>query len=64
MAGRMTEFADLVRSLGMKFGLWMEPERALPTSKAAKEHPEFYLEGDAEPEFLFLNLPRTAQESG
>lgn len=56
MAGRMAEFANLVRSLGMKFGLWMEPERALPTSKAVKKHPEFYLEGDAEPEFLFLNF--------
>ncbi len=56
MAGRMGEFADFVRSTGMKFGLWMEPERALPGAKAVKEHPEFYLEGDAEPEFLFLNF--------
>ena len=56
MAGRMKELADFVRSKGMKFGLWLEPERALPQSKAAKEHPEFYLAGDAEPEFLFLNF--------
>ena len=43
MAGRMAEFADLVRANGMKFGLWFEIERASLTSKAYAVHPEFYL---------------------
>ena len=56
MRGRMKELADLVRARGMRFGLWLEPERALPTAKAVSEHPEFYIKGDAEPEFLFLDF--------
>lgn len=43
MKGRMKEFADAVRSKGLKFGLWFEIERAGLTSKAFKEHPEYYL---------------------
>lgn len=43
MAGRMGEFADLVRASGMKFGLWFEIERADPASKAYKAHPEYYI---------------------
>lgn len=58
MCGRMKELADLVRDQGMRFGLWLEPQRAMPTSKAVVEHPEFYIPGDAEPEFFFLNFAR------
>ncbi len=43
MAGRMAEFADTVRSYGLKFGLWFEIERASLQSKAVKEHPEYYI---------------------
>lgn len=43
MAGRMGEFADLVRARGMKFGLWFEIERADPQSRAYKAHPEYYI---------------------
>lgn len=56
MCGRMKELSDLVRDKGMKFGLWVEPERAVPTAKAVARHPDFYLNGDAEPEFLFLDF--------
>ena len=41
--GRMKEFADYVRSLGMKFGFWLEPERAGADALATKEHPDFYI---------------------
>lgn len=43
--GRLGELSRHVRQKGMTFGLWFEPERASPKSKAVKEHPEFYLEG-------------------
>ncbi len=47
MAGRMGEFADKVRSCGLKFGLWFEIERATLSSKAYSSHPEHYItEGD------------------
>lgn len=63
MCGRMKKFSDLVRELGMRFGLWLEPERAVPTAKSVAEHPDFYLKGDAEPEFLFLDFAnREARE--
>ena len=40
--GRMRELADLVRKNGMKFGLWMEPERANVNAVPYKEHPEYF----------------------
>jgi len=43
LAGRMMDIANEVRAAGMKFGLWLEPERANVNSDAMKEHPEFYL---------------------
>jgi len=36
-------FADSVRSKGLKFGLWFEPERVARGSRLAKEHPEWVL---------------------
>ncbi|MBR5528091.1 MAG: alpha-galactosidase [Clostridia bacterium] len=44
-AGRLIEISNRVRERGMIFGLWFEPERAAPTSKAVKEHPDYYIEG-------------------
>lgn len=38
--------ADYVRSKGMKFGLWFEPERAGPDSFLAKEHPDWILRNE------------------
>lgn len=43
IAGRLKEFADCVRSRGLKFGLWFEIERAALTSEAYRAHPEYYL---------------------
>ena len=45
--GRMAEFADYVRSLGMDFGLWMEPERACRTTEVYQNHPQWFLKADA-----------------
>lgn len=53
MAGRMREFADLVRGSGLKFGLWFEIERAELTSEAYRAHPEYYI---TEKEMGFLNF--------
>ena len=39
--GKMREFADEVRATGLKFGLWMEPERAAPAAPIVQEHPEW-----------------------
>lgn len=35
--------ADYVRSKGMAFGLWFEPERAGPDSQLAKTHPDWLI---------------------
>lgn len=45
--GRMREFADFVRANGMKFGLWMEPERACKGTPVYDEHPDWFLDEDA-----------------
>lgn len=54
--GRMIEVADRVREKGMKFGLWIEPERAAPDSDSVKMHPEFYIRGDVESDQCFLDF--------
>jgi alpha-galactosidase len=40
----MERFADYVRSLGMKFGLWFEPEFAMTDSAWFCSHPEYYFD--------------------
>ena len=42
-SGRVRELSDYVRSLGMKFGTWLEPERAHRDSDARKNHPDEYI---------------------
>ncbi|MCR5485228.1 MAG: alpha-galactosidase [Clostridiales bacterium] len=39
----MRDVAEAVKKYGMKFLLWVEPERVVRTSNAVKEHPEYYL---------------------
>lgn len=39
---------DHVRSLGMEFGLWVEPEMVNPDSELARAHPDWILRGRAE----------------
>lgn len=41
--GKMNFLADKVRQLGMKFGLWIEAERALEGTPGVKEHPEYFM---------------------
>ncbi len=41
--GKMKEFADYIRSKGMKFGLWIEPERASKNSNNRIKNPEHYV---------------------
>ena len=40
--GRMNELGDYVRSLGMKFGFWLETERALKGTMLVSKHPEWF----------------------
>ena len=54
--GRMIDVANAVRAAGMKFGIWLEPERADPRSDSVREHPEFYIPGDVEPGRCFLDF--------
>lgn len=54
--GRMIDIANQVRASGMKFGLWLEPERAMPDSESVKAHSEYYIPGDAQSEFYFLDF--------
>ena len=44
-AGRLSVLSEHVRSKGMRFGLWFEPERAGNESLALKKHPEFFFKG-------------------
>ena len=44
--GGMKDFADHIRSLGMGFGLWMEPERACPGTPVYDDHPDWFLKED------------------
>ena len=47
LAGRMGELAELVRTEGLKFGLWFEIERAALDSKAYQNNSQYYItEGD------------------
>lgn len=41
--GRVKELSDYVTSLGMKFGMWIEPERALKSAPINIEHPEYFI---------------------
>ena len=50
--GRVRELSDYVRSLGMKFGMWLEPERVLKNTEAYNTHPEYYKNGSNGVAFL------------
>lgn len=50
--GRLLELADYIRSRGMKFGLWIEAERALVGTKIYKTHPEYFITGSKGSAFL------------
>lgn len=44
--GKMKEFADQIRQMGLDFGIWMEPERATQKAPLYQEHPEYFFEVD------------------
>lgn len=52
--------ADYVRSKGLKFGLWFEPERAHRSSDLVREHPDWFFDVGAE--YLHLNLALPAAQ--
>jgi len=42
--GQMKTVSDRVHEAGMKFGLWLEPERALKNVSIVSEHPEYFFD--------------------
>lgn len=49
--GRLKELSDYIRSLGMKFGLWIEAERALSNVPSVLKYPEYFIK-DGDNHFL------------
>jgi len=47
--------ADYLQSKGIKLGVWVEPERAAPSSRLAREHPNWMLHAPGQ-EYLVVNL--------
>lgn len=43
--GKLGEFADFVRSQGLGFGLWIEPERIGKLTPIVQAHPEYFTPG-------------------
>lgn len=50
--GRLSEVSEYIRNKGLKFGIWIEPERALESSNIYKEHPEYFILGSSGNAFL------------
>lgn len=42
--GHMKDVSDWIHEAGMKFGLWLEPERALKNVPIVAEHPEYFFD--------------------
>jgi alpha-galactosidase len=53
--GGFGAFIDQVRSLGLDFGLWVEPEAVSPKSKLYAQHPEWVYRLDGRPSTLIRN---------
>ncbi len=60
LKGRMIDVSEKVHSLGMKFGMWIEPERALERADAVKIHPEYYFTNGTS-YFLDYSLPEARE---
>ena len=56
-------FAEYVRSKGLRFGLWFEPERGRDDSDWVREHPDWYWSIEGNPS-LYLNLTRRDAQDG
>ena len=50
--GRMNEIADAVRNSGMKFGLWLETERAVDGAEVLQTHGDYYIPTNTNSHFL------------
>ena len=48
----LASFSDKVHALGLKLGIWIEPEMINPTSDLYKEHPEWVLQCKDRPKSL------------
>lgn len=44
--GKLKEFSDQIRAMGMGFGLWMEPERIAAEAPMRKAHPQWFARGN------------------
>ena len=51
----LAPFADHVRSLGMEFGLWFEPEMVNPDSELYRQHPDWILSSSGREPLLHRN---------
>lgn len=51
-SGRLLEVSEYVRSRGLEFGLWFEPERAAADCAAVRRHPAYYFSGSNGTVFL------------
>lgn len=56
LEGKLSQVSQLVRDAGMKFGLWLEVERAGLSSKITKEHPEYFVPGITNAKYALLNF--------
>ena len=54
--GGLTDVTAAVHKNGMKFILWLEPERVIDGTPATKAHPEYFLRREGESRNLLLNL--------
>jgi alpha-galactosidase len=55
--GKMGEFANEVRAAGLRFGLWMEPERFAPDAPILQERPEWFIHADRNLKRINLEIP-------
>ncbi len=55
-------FADYVRTLGLEFGMWFEPEMISPDSDLARQHPEWIAQASLAGASLRLPLEQRFQQ--
>lgn len=60
--GKMKEFADYVRSRGLKFGLWFEIERVSKSSDFYKENPDICFDIDGSNALYNFALPEACDK--
>ncbi|MBN2557659.1 MAG: alpha-galactosidase [Clostridia bacterium] len=58
--GRMKDFSDYIISKGMRFGLWIEPERFCAGVPALFENPGFFIEAGEGNHYPRLDDPKAA----